>query len=138
MDYRKIKDEDEVRDVGVEDVGKSFLLSGTGIAIAPPGWIMDSCVVPSVVTLALTVLTSSQGILIVWSKRAGNYEYRVTTANFMVETLKCAISLVALGRIWKKGGVNEDNRLTTIFDEVIVYPIPPALYLVPYSTNEYH
>ncbi|KAG5064890.1 hypothetical protein JHK85_006073 [Glycine max] len=48
----------------------------------------------------------------------------------MVETLKCAISLVALGRIWKKDGVNEDNRLTTTLDEVIVYPIPAALYLV--------
>jgi UDP-sugar transporter A1/2/3 len=38
----------------------------------------------SVVTLTLTVLTSSQAILIVWSKRAGKYEYSVTTANFMV------------------------------------------------------
>lgn len=38
----------------------------------------------SVVTLALTVLTSSQAILIVWSKRAGKYEYSVTTANFLV------------------------------------------------------
>ncbi|CAJ1971652.1 unnamed protein product [Sphenostylis stenocarpa] len=104
MEYRKIKGEDEVRDEAVEDVEKSFLLSA---------------------------------ILIVWSKRAGKYEYSVTTANFMVrifnilvETLKCAISLVALGRIWKKDGVNEDNRLTTTLDEVIVYPIPAALYLV--------
>jgi hypothetical protein len=39
-----------------------------------------------VVTLALTILTSSQAILIVWSKRAGKYEYSVTTANFMVRT----------------------------------------------------
>jgi hypothetical protein len=38
----------------------------------------------SIVTLALTFLTSSQAILIVWSKRAGKYEYSVTTANFMV------------------------------------------------------
>lgn len=38
----------------------------------------------STVTLALTVLTSSQAILIVWSKRAGKYEYSVTTANFLV------------------------------------------------------
>lgn len=36
------------------------------------------------VTLALTLLTSSQAILIVWSKRAGKYEYSVTTANFLV------------------------------------------------------
>lgn len=40
----------------------------------------------SAVTLALTVLTSSQAILIVWSKRAGKYEYSVTTANFSVRT----------------------------------------------------
>jgi solute carrier family 35 (UDP-sugar transporter), member A1/2/3 len=38
----------------------------------------------SVVTLALTLLTSSQAILIVWSKRAGRYEYSATTANFSV------------------------------------------------------
>ncbi|KAH8484942.1 hypothetical protein H0E87_026633 [Populus deltoides] len=83
-----------------------------------------------VVTLALTILTSSQAILIVWSKRAGKYEYSVTTANFMVETLKCALSLAALARTWKKEGVTEDNRLSTTFDEVKVYPIPAALYLV--------
>ena len=41
----------------------------------------------SVVTLALTLLTSSQAILIVWSKRAGKYEYSVTTANFSVRKL---------------------------------------------------
>ena len=35
-------------------------------------------------TVALTLLTSSQAILIVWSKRAGKYEYSVTTANFLV------------------------------------------------------
>ncbi|KAE8684425.1 CMP-sialic acid transporter 4 [Hibiscus syriacus] len=63
-----------------------------------------------IVTLALTFLTSSQAILIVWSKIAGKYEYNVTTANFMVETLKCALSLVALARIWKSEGVTDDNR----------------------------
>ncbi|TYK01042.1 CMP-sialic acid transporter 4 [Cucumis melo var. makuwa] len=84
----------------------------------------------SIVTLALTVLTSSQAILIVWSKRAGKYEYSVTTANFMVETLKCVLSLAALSRIWGSEGVTEDNRLSTTYDEVIVYPIPAALYLV--------
>ncbi|XP_052107839.1 CMP-sialic acid transporter 2-like [Arachis duranensis] len=83
----------------------------------------------SVVTLALTVLTSSQAILIVWSKRAGKYEYSVTTANFLVETLKCAISLVALARIWKKEGVTEDNRLSITLDEVIVYPVPAVFTL---------
>lgn len=84
----------------------------------------------SIVTLALTVLTSSQAILIVWSKRAGKYEYSVTTANFLVETLKCALSLLALMRIWRTEGVTEDNRLSTSLDEVSVYPIPAFLYLV--------
>ncbi|CAL5321531.1 unnamed protein product [Camellia sinensis] len=71
----------------------------------------------SIVTLALTVLTSSQAILIVWSKRAGKYDYSVTTANFMV-------------RIWRNEGVTDDNRLSTTLDEVSVYPIPAALYLI--------
>ncbi|XP_038876667.1 CMP-sialic acid transporter 4-like [Benincasa hispida] len=84
----------------------------------------------SIVTLALTVLTSSQAILIVWSKRAGKYEYSVTTANFMVETLKCVLSLAALSQIWESEGVTEDNKLSTTYDEVIVYSIPAALYLV--------
>ncbi|KAG5574713.1 hypothetical protein H5410_054847 [Solanum commersonii] len=83
----------------------------------------------SFVTLILTVLTSSQSILIVWSKGAGKYEYSVTTANFLVEALKCALSLVALLRIWRKDGVTDDNRLSTTWDEVKVYPIPAALYL---------
>ncbi|KAK6916251.1 Nucleotide-sugar transporter, partial [Dillenia turbinata] len=84
----------------------------------------------SIVTLALTFLTSSQAILIVWSKRAGKYEYSVTTANFLVETLKCALSVAALIRIWGNEGVTEDNRLSTTLDEVSVYPIPAALYLI--------
>ncbi|XP_020982331.1 CMP-sialic acid transporter 4-like [Arachis duranensis] len=131
------------RETGIEDVEslreKSVLLSGavldnrlasvgetkTDSHRAKAKWKLKS-----VVTLALTVLTSSQAILIVWSKRAGKYEYSVTTANFLVETLKCAISLVALARIWKKEGVTEDNQLSTTLDEVIVYPIPAALYLV--------
>ncbi|XWS39661.1 hypothetical protein CRYUN_Cryun18bG0074300 [Craigia yunnanensis] len=46
-----------------------------------------------------------------------------------VETLKCALSLAALATTWKNEGVTEDNRLSTTLDEVIVYPIPAALYL---------
>ncbi|EFJ08905.1 hypothetical protein SELMODRAFT_428435 [Selaginella moellendorffii] len=84
----------------------------------------------SVVIVALTVLTSSQGILIAWTKRAGFYKYSVTTANFLVELLKCVISLVALFRVWQNEGVTEDNKLNTTFDEVKVYPIPAMLYLV--------
>ncbi|EPS63428.1 hypothetical protein M569_11358, partial [Genlisea aurea] len=84
----------------------------------------------SIVTFALTILTSSQAILIVWSKRSGKYEYSVTTANFMVEALKCILSLAALARIWQIEGVTRDNRLSMAWEEVSVYPIPAALYLI--------
>ncbi|CAN6445778.1 unnamed protein product [Victoria cruziana] len=84
----------------------------------------------SLVTIALTFLTSSQAILIAWSRKAGKYDYSVTTANFLVEALKCALSLLALAKIWNSDGVTEDNRLGTTVDEVKVYPIPAALYLI--------
>jgi len=48
---------------------------------------LPCCENRSMVTLALTILTSSQAILIVWSKRAGKYEYSVTTANFLVRVV---------------------------------------------------
>lgn len=35
-------------------------------------------------TIALTVLTSSQGLLIALSKRSGHFNYSVTSANCMV------------------------------------------------------
>lgn len=42
------------------------------------------CFCRSLVTIALTFLTSSQAILIAWSRKAGKYDYSVTTANFLV------------------------------------------------------
>ncbi|KAH7518235.1 hypothetical protein FEM48_Zijuj09G0149900 [Ziziphus jujuba var. spinosa] len=54
----------------------------------------------------------------------------VVQKSWQVESLKCALSLAALGRIWNNEGVTEDNRLSTTLDEVIVYPIPALLYLV--------
>ncbi|CAA6667947.1 unnamed protein product [Spirodela intermedia] len=86
--------------------------------------------IKSVVTVALTLLTSSQAILIVWSKRAGKYEYSVTTANFLVEALKCALSLAALWRIWGTEGVTDNNKLFASLDEITVCTVPAALYLV--------
>ncbi|CAH9093797.1 unnamed protein product [Cuscuta epithymum] len=134
MEYRKIKDQDK-HEASVDDIESSptKAVSGSLNIVAAVGaspgdrskWKRKS-----MVTLALTVLTSSQAILIVWSKRAGKYEYSVTTANFLVEALKCALSLAALMRIWRKDGVTDDNRLSTTYDEVSVYPIPAALYLV--------
>eukprot|EP00249_Psilotum_nudum_P017443 c26325_g2_i1 orf=128-1174(+) len=84
----------------------------------------------SIVTFALTVLTSSQGILIAWSKRAGQYDYSVTSANCLVEALKCILSVIALFRVWGRQGITEDNKLSTTWDEVKVFPIPAALYLI--------
>ncbi|KAE9606425.1 hypothetical protein Lal_00013558 [Lupinus albus] len=139
MEYRKIKDEDdEDRVAPVEDNidNKSFLISVPDNSNLLGETKIDTHRTKvqwkrkSVVTLSLTILTSSQAILIVWSKRAGKYEYSVTTANFLVETLKCAISLLALARLWNKQGVTDDNRLTTTLNEVIVYPIPAVLYLI--------
>lgn len=126
MEYRKIKDQEKGEESSkgdVEDLPDKAhsVLAGSN----KTQWKRKS-----VVTLALTILTSSQAILIVWSKRAGKYEYSVTTANFLVESLKCALSLTALAKIWQAEGITEDNRLSTTFDEVRVYPIPAALYLV--------
>ncbi|KAL0015924.1 hypothetical protein SO802_002993 [Lithocarpus litseifolius] len=73
-----------------------------------------------ILIVALALLMSSQSILIVWSKRNGKYNYSITTSNFMVETLKGGLSLLALARIWRSEGVTEDNRLSTTMDEVIV------------------
>ncbi|XP_010913889.1 CMP-sialic acid transporter 2 isoform X1 [Elaeis guineensis] len=135
MEYRKIKDQENYEDVSQNDIeslhGKP--LSGVISNSTPSslgGSTKSSWKLKSIVTLALTLLTSSQAILIVWSKRAGKYEYSVTTANFSVEALKCALSLVALAKIWRSQGVTEDNKLSTSFDEVSVYPIPAILYLI--------
>ncbi|KAG6498873.1 CMP-sialic acid transporter 2-like [Zingiber officinale] len=134
MEYRRIKDQDDDDGKPHTDLesqyGKPFsgidnVLNSGAVSIKKPNWKLKS-----VVTLALTLLTSSQAILIVWSKRAGKYDYSVTTANFSVEALKCVFSLVSLLRIWKSEGVTADNKLATTFDEVSVYPIPALLYLV--------
>ncbi|KAF3966678.1 hypothetical protein CMV_009247 [Castanea mollissima] len=61
----------------------------------------------------------------------------LTGPNGSSKTLKCGLSLLALARIWRCEGVTEDNRLSTTFDEVIVYPIPALLYLVK-NLLQYH
>ncbi|KAI6700937.1 hypothetical protein NL676_015261 [Syzygium grande] len=136
MEYRKLKDQDKDGDTNDEDVESLRGKAISGVSLKPLATLgvgssdRSKWKRKSIVTLALTILTSSQAILIVWSKRAGKYEYSVTTANFMVETLKCALSLAALARIWRTEGVTEDNRLSTTLNEVIVYPIPAFLYLI--------
>ena len=49
-----------------------------------------------IVTVALTLLTSSQGLLIAASKKQGGFTYSPTSANLMVEVLKAALSLGSL------------------------------------------
>ncbi|XP_059077062.1 CMP-sialic acid transporter 4 isoform X2 [Cryptomeria japonica] len=156
MEYRKIKDQD--KEENVADIEDAHPKSGSGgIVDKPKIGIQEGSEWKrkSLVTIALTVLTSSQGILIAWSKRAGKYDYSITTANFLVETLKCALSLIALTRTWEREGITEDNnqmvwcgsfmqlviwdslgfhfkgtRLSTTLEEIKVYPIPAALYLI--------
>lgn len=54
----------------------------------------------TVVTLMLTVLTSSQGLLIAMSKANDvKYEYSYTSANCTVEFVKCCISFLALSQV---------------------------------------
>ncbi|XP_050145736.1 CMP-sialic acid transporter 4-like isoform X1 [Malus sylvestris] len=100
MEYRKLKDQDQDESSAPGDLES---LRGKPIPAVSPVE-LSKWKLKSAVTIALTVLTSSQAILIVWSKRAGKYEYSVTPANFSVEALKCAISLAALARIWRNEG----------------------------------
>ncbi|KAF8669347.1 hypothetical protein HU200_051688 [Digitaria exilis] len=135
MEHRRAKDQesDGISQKDVESLDRMSLsdTSATpGLSTAGGSKGKNTWKPKSIVTLALTLLTSSQAILIVWSKRAGKYEYSVTTAIFRVEALKCLLSFVALYRTWNSQGVTEDNRLTTSFDEIRVYPIPAILYLV--------
>ncbi|CDP14485.1 unnamed protein product [Coffea canephora] len=125
MEYRRIKD---LQDKAGEEVHShnndediESLRGSKSDSISTGAGQLSKWKRKSIVTLALTVLTSSQAILIVWSKRAGKYEYSVTTANFLVEALKCALSLAALARIWRNEGVTDDNRLSTTLDEVSYY-----------------
>ena len=84
----------------------------------------------TMVVIALTILTSSQGLLIAVSKQGGKFEYSVMSANCMVETTKCVISLLFLMRQWNTIGVTEDNTLVTTLNEIWVFPIPALLYLI--------
>jgi len=70
-------------------------------------------------------------LLIAASKAKGvKYDYAVNSANCTVEFVKLCISMFALLKIWSKEGISEDNKLSTSWAELWVYPIPAALYLV--------
>ncbi|KAL4627778.1 hypothetical protein ACB092_05G190300 [Castanea dentata] len=119
MEYRKLKDQDEDGNGGVDVIESQKALSVTNVPTLGDTTIdWSKWKLKIIVVVALTLLMSSQSILI-------------------VETLKCGLSLLALARIWRCEGVTEDNRLSTTFDEVIVYPIPALLYLVK-NLLQYH
>lgn len=81
-------------------------------------------------TLALTVLTSSQGLLIAASKKNGiSYGYAVTSANCTVEAVKLLLSLAFVAQAWAAEGVTEENTLRISLPELARYPVPAALYL---------
>ena len=84
----------------------------------------------TLVTLALTVLTSSQGLLIAASKKNGvAYGYAVTSANCTVEAVKLVLSLIFVAQAWATEGVTEENSLRISLPELARYPVPAALYL---------
>lgn len=123
VDLEKAKDGGNAETRKAEEVSKGAA-SGSGIPM--PDWGKRTTV-----TLALTILTSSQGLLIAMSKANGiQYEYSYTSANCTVEFVKCLISFVALSQVWQREGVTDDNKLTSTWDELKVYPIPAAIYLI--------
>uniref|UniRef100_A0A453B8H5 Uncharacterized protein n=1 Tax=Aegilops tauschii subsp. strangulata TaxID=200361 RepID=A0A453B8H5_AEGTS len=103
MEYRRVKDQESYDAVSQKDIespdGRSLsstaATSPLGTAAGSKG--KNSWKQKSIVTIALTLLTSSQAILIVWSKRAGKYEYSVTTANFSVRVLSFLLVIVGSG-----------------------------------------
>jgi len=111
----------------VLDVEKDGSAAGTSVEEGNgSGWGRKS-----MVTLALTILTSSQGLLIAMSKANDiKYDYSYTSANCTVEFVKCVISFIALSQAWRREGVTEDNKLSTTWEEMKVFPIPAAIYLV--------
>ncbi|KAJ4787962.1 CMP-sialic acid transporter [Rhynchospora pubera] len=135
MEHRKVKDQEDI-ELQAPLSESAPPLSGTNSS-KKITWKLKTFVI-----CALTVLTSSQAILIYWSKlpaggsinptldeKHAKYKYSVSTSNFLVEALKCAMSVAALSRIWNSEGVSDDNKLSTTFDEVKLYPIPALLYM---------
>jgi hypothetical protein len=78
------------------DVEKDGSAAGTSVETADtPQWGRKMYV-----TLALTILTSSQGLLIAMSKANDiKYDYSYTSANCTVEFVKCVISFIALSQV---------------------------------------
>jgi UDP-sugar transporter A1/2/3 len=69
------------------------LVSSTMSAVSP-----SSLSTAAIACIALAFLTSSQNLLITWSKRAGGYEYNYVSVTMLSELLKLVMSLVMLYR----------------------------------------
>eukprot|EP00193_Tetraselmis_chui_P008587 CAMPEP_0177755804 /NCGR_PEP_ID=MMETSP0491_2-20121128/2766_1 /TAXON_ID=63592 /ORGANISM="Tetraselmis chuii, Strain PLY429" /LENGTH=338 /DNA_ID=CAMNT_0019271335 /DNA_START=122 /DNA_END=1138 /DNA_ORIENTATION=+ len=125
--YAKVKDQDPPVDVAVavDAEGKEKAAIATSL-VENANDVMRK----TAVTIALCILTSSQGLLIALSKRSGHFNYSVTSANCMVEMTKCLISFGSLVGIWRTVGINDDNRINTNWQELWVYPVPALLYLI--------
>ncbi|CAN6911064.1 unnamed protein product [Brassica oleracea] len=100
MEYRKIKDEDD-HDVAsdIESLkGKSHTVASSNIALATgsnerTNWKRNNMCTD-------------------YPHEFPIHTHRLVQASWQVETLKCALSLLALTRIWRNDGVTDDNRYT--------------------------
>ena len=97
----------EIQEDKSQELREKLVSSDSGSNLSSSSSGMDDWGRKSVSPLALTVLTSSQGLLIAASKANGvKYDYAVTSANCTVETTKMLMSLLALVKIWRAVGVN--------------------------------
>lgn len=79
------------------------------------------------VAAALTVFTSSQGILTTLSQSGRGYKYDYATVPFLAELLKLAISAFLL---WREKKTTTAFRNTLDWKTLRLYPIPSIIYLI--------
>lgn len=78
------------------------------------------------VAAALTIFTSSQGILTTLSQTGGKYLYDYGTVPFLAELLKLVVSIFMIWREERASGI----RNTLDWKTVRLYPIPSLIYLI--------
>lgn len=79
------------------------------------------------VAAALTVFSSSLGILTTLSQTGGGYKYDYATIPFLAELLKF---LVCGYLLWKELKSPQSAAVTTEWSSILLYPIPSIIYLV--------
>jgi UDP-sugar transporter A1/2/3 len=91
----------------------------------------------AIACIALAFLTSSQNLLITWSKRAGGYEYNYVSVTMLSELLKLVMSLAMLYReqqsLRDSHGDLEDGASSSSGGGSGVAPPPPAVRKVDVS-----